>query len=163
VDSDFKRVIENSRMLLKLKYSRNLSLPLIEIQFMRMHDDKNNINEFREFWHPLLSGNDKIHVQRFTTFANRISGKEGCFEINDSRLHLKKILPCRRMWRDISVYYNGNVSACCYDVDGELIIGNVHHNTLKGIWNGKVLKDLRNAQLRREFSHMPICSRCIGA
>ena len=46
------------------------------------------------------------------------------------------------------------------DAEGELIVGNVLHQSLREIWNGSHLKNIRNLHIAHQFKKIPICSRC---
>jgi hypothetical protein len=41
-------------------------------------------------------------------------------------------------------------------------MGNIHNNTLKEIWNGKLYGDFRN-EVMKAGGQLPACSRCCSA
>jgi radical SAM protein with 4Fe4S-binding SPASM domain len=56
------------------------------------------------------------------------------------RMNLK---PCQDIYRAIFVYWNGDVVVCCYDQNGENVIGNLLRQTLTEVWNGRTARHLR--------------------
>ncbi len=67
---------------------------------------------------------------------------------------------CRMLWKNFTVLYDGKVTACCMDAEGELIIGNVHKNSIKEIWQGAPIKKLRDMHKTGDWMKIPICARC---
>jgi radical SAM protein with 4Fe4S-binding SPASM domain len=68
--------------------------------------------------------------------------------------------PCRMLWKNFTVLYDGRVTPCCIDAEGELIIGNVQKSSIKEIWHGAQLKKLRELHKKGEWDKIPICARC---
>ena len=58
------------------------------------------------------------------------------------------------------VYADGGVSVCCYDVNGELKIGNAMEQNLKEIWNSQAIERLRNMLLNGGASNIKMCKGC---
>jgi radical SAM protein with 4Fe4S-binding SPASM domain len=56
------------------------------------------------------------------------------------QMHIK---PCTDIYRAIFVYWNGDVVPCCYDLEGENVVGNTRDNTLEEIWASDGYTDLR--------------------
>jgi radical SAM protein with 4Fe4S-binding SPASM domain len=68
--------------------------------------------------------------------------------------------PCSHLWFNMSIQYDGRVSACCRDAEGKLIMGNVREKSLKEIWNDKSIVGLRRALIRKEYQNIPLCNNC---
>jgi radical SAM protein with 4Fe4S-binding SPASM domain len=65
---------------------------------------------------------------------------------------------CDQVNNTLTVRWNGDVVACCYDLTSQYILGNIHHNNLESIWNNERYLQLR--QSINEMSFMPPCSTC---
>lgn len=52
---------------------------------------------------------------------------------------------CTMPFTETVVQASGDVTVCCYDITGELKMGNVHEQTLQQIWNGPAYRKLRKA------------------
>ncbi|MBN1794794.1 MAG: SPASM domain-containing protein [Candidatus Omnitrophica bacterium] len=66
---------------------------------------------------------------------------------------------CRELWRgQLVVFWDGRVSACCVDYDGQLILGDANHERIQDIWNGPKMRALRRAHVKRRFG--AICRGC---
>lgn len=72
--------------------------------------------------------------------------------------------PCTDIYHQIGIYWNGDVVPCCYDTDGKEIMGNLHDNSLKEIWNNKLYKNFRKKvdQFKKNPENDPdICKSCL--
>ncbi len=52
---------------------------------------------------------------------------------------------CTMPFDEMVIQSNGDVTVCCYDITGELKMGNIKDNTLEEIWNGPEYRKLRKA------------------
>jgi MoaA/NifB/PqqE/SkfB family radical SAM enzyme len=162
-NNNFITARDNIAAFLEIKRKATQRRPRAEIQFLDIGNDKNCLKGFIDYWKPFMSSGDKVHVQKFTTFANTVFAPDGHFrERKYPRSYFRKRLPCIRLWRDISIYCNGDATACCYDVNGELSIGNVNNSSIKDIWNSRNLCKIRDSHLKRDFRDLGPCSRCLA-
>lgn len=70
----------------------------------------------------------------------------------------KRKIPCRTLWRNLVVMWNGDVIPCCVDMYGKLILGNVTQQSLREIFNSPKAQALRKRHLRGNFPK--VCSSC---
>jgi len=66
---------------------------------------------------------------------------------------------CTNVFREISVAYDGDVSACCMDFGHELVVGSVIKQTLKEVWDGPEFLAIRR-MLYAKQRHVTPCLRC---
>jgi len=72
--------------------------------------------------------------------------------------------PCKDIYHQIGIYWNGDVVPCCYDVDGSMIMGNLCEDNLLSIWNSekyKVFRDSVNNFLKVSEDEPQICKNCL--
>jgi hypothetical protein len=67
---------------------------------------------------------------------------------------------CTMPFHFLSVMWNGDATACCYDLDGKIIVGDANAQTIKQVWMGKPITDLRHACLTKTFPANLLCSTC---
>lgn len=74
---------------------------------------------------------------------------------------VKSTLPdrCRRLWFNPVITWDGKVLPCCFDKNGEYIMGDLKKNTFREIWHGKQFYDFRNMVLNGRGS-IGICRNC---
>lgn len=80
-------------------------------------------------------------------------------KLNTDRLE-RRNTPCKLLWLQTHILWNGDVSACCRDYNGELIVGNIFEKSVLDIWKGDVYENYRDAHRKREVETMPLCKDC---
>lgn len=66
---------------------------------------------------------------------------------------------CRRIYMGIVVDVDGNVRPCCFDKEGEYILGNLFTQSLSEIWNEERAARFRNRVITNRKS-IDICQNC---
>lgn len=118
-----------------------------------------NINEIEKeaFIQKWSQYNVKISIQCLYTWANQLP------ELNNlsdylSPMKNEKRVPCADLWYKMAIHWNGNVSRCCFDWSFNNVIGDLNSQTVFDIWNGSVIRDLRNSHKALHFD--VLCSEC---
>lgn len=57
---------------------------------------------------------------------------------------------CKHPWMTMTIKSNGEAAMCMEDFNNEIVFGDVHNNSLKEIWNGKVYQEFR-------MQHLDVC------
>ncbi len=68
--------------------------------------------------------------------------------------------PCRYLWDQLNIYWDGVVPACCLDYEAELTIGDATAQSLPGIWRGDALGRIRELHDRGGRDRIPLCGNC---
>ncbi len=69
---------------------------------------------------------------------------------------------CSHPLLQMLIFQNGDVGFCCLDLTLNMIVGNVREQSVKEIWNGEKMRELRR-RMRDDFENMPRCSICPAA
>lgn len=56
---------------------------------------------------------------------------------------VEKYRQCHRLWTSITVLWNGSVSLCCLDYEGDVILGDLNFIELEDVINSQIYKDIR--------------------
>jgi len=67
---------------------------------------------------------------------------------------------CHLPFREVSIYYNGNVPICCMDYKEKFIIGNIHEKNLKEIWDSEKFNAVRKVLYYGLREKIDPCKRC---
>ena len=152
---NFNEIEKNVRCLLKTKYEMGLEEPVISIQFVKQQENIHELEEFTQKWSKLLKGKDFVKSIDFITWAGTKTNEEE----RNQQLPSERV-PCERIWKNLVIYWNGEVTPCTNDFNGDLVVGNVKDNTIKKIWKGKKLNKLQNAHAYSNFNEFPLCTNC---
>jgi len=69
-------------------------------------------------------------------------------------------VPCQQPFCSLPIYHDGRVPLCCFDAEGEVIVGDVNEQTVYEIWCGNELHDCRALHLNLERGLIPLCNGC---
>jgi len=70
---------------------------------------------------------------------------------------------CQAPFNQVVVLWDGGVAICCYDYNGDTVIGNISSETLETIWNGDKARQLRKLFLSGHARKNPRCRTCFKA
>lgn len=65
---------------------------------------------------------------------------------------------CDHVMNTITVRWNGDIVPCCYDLTSKVVLGNIHDNNLRNIWNNEEYLRLRMSIHNKKF--YPLCNEC---
>jgi radical SAM protein with 4Fe4S-binding SPASM domain len=86
------------------------------------------------------------------------SGKSVRF--NHKRFNLTNTAPCTQLWKWMVVYWDGSVVLCCADMFSTAPVGNLREDSIRDVWGGTVLTELRKKMIARKRFEIPICQNC---
>lgn len=101
----------------------------------------------------LLQQGLKITFWQGESFANsRLSNEFSLEPLKSSKF-------CTHPFTDVGILWNGDVTLCCFDYDGQLVVGNVRDGSIESVLGGEKAQNLRAAMLScRPFP--PFCQQC---
>lgn len=68
--------------------------------------------------------------------------------------------PCKRLWSNVWIAWNGDVHVCCKDYNGSTVMGNMRDGSLEDIWRGDRFTAYRRLHLAGRYGEIPICRGC---
>lgn len=66
---------------------------------------------------------------------------------------------CVEPFTKLNVLWDGTVTACCYDIDGEMPLGHVSQG-IDNIWRSNKMVELHRSLLNKDTSLHPLCAIC---
>lgn len=134
-----------------LEASHNHNGPLLIPVMVKSHDTYGDMDDFFAHWvrkcgHALIEG--------FNDFSGQIKDKA---IMNMSPPNRES---CRKLSRVMSILSDGNVTTCMQDFSGKSIVGNAANQSLKEIWQGGPLDELRQSHKQCNFNTNELCVNC---
>ncbi len=170
VGSRFESVAENIRAICARKKELGLETPLISLQFVVMKQNEYEVEEIKKLAKELgvdyldlktVSLGSWISLERKQEIAKEYlpeNPQYQRFETKDGKLAIKSRPRLCSWLKQAAVYWNGDVSMCCYDFNGELVVGNVFdEGGFAKLWRSRKYKEYRKKVILRKF---PLCRRC---
>ena len=73
-----------------------------------------------------------------------------------------KRMPCPGLWKTPVIRWDGELMACCADVDGEISVGNLRDHEFEDLWFGEQMNEYRSLHIAGRFQEIPKCWSCGG-
>lgn len=148
---DYEKTVSNILYFLEKRKEMKKKFPLINISLMIVKENEENIETFQRYW---MDKVDSVMIYLPSNWA-------GTHNINyaSSNPFKDKRWTCRVLWDYLTVDVDGNLIMCCRDYESKVKFGNLLKQDAKEIFEGKILKEIREKQINNDFS-MPICSNC---
>jgi radical SAM protein with 4Fe4S-binding SPASM domain len=145
------QVVANVDRIIEMRRQRGRAKPQIVINSVMVEED---LEQIRALFDKYYDDVDGISLKPCARYG------EGQ-ELTGDGVRRERWRTCTQPWERFNVFWNGDVTVCCGDVEGELIVGNVRDASLEQLW----LRNQRTLQIRRlhhlqEFDELPVCQRC---
>lgn len=155
----YHAVIENLKRLFLLRVRLHKKTPIISIAINSIDKTAAKLRQYREY----------RFIKEHSDFI-KICSREMIHDWSEEYIDNKEIkryaqearrLPCRRLWTDMTVFWDGRVPLCCIDYEGKNILGDTNKQSISEIWRGKLLAQTRDVHLRGEYKSIPLCNNCL--
>lgn len=73
---------------------------------------------------------------------------------------IKKGIPCQRPFETMNFTFSGKMTLCCEDYSDELIVGDIHRDSIADMWNGIEAECTRKKHLNQQEMDIEICRKC---
>ena len=156
---DFDTLDRNISEFIELRRESGEALPSLLLRGVALDASGDVKALLNEKWGRLLSPSDSIGINYTVNWAESGSRAASTGVPKDAHSSRRR-LACRRLWYSMTVGLQEDVTPCCLDYNFRLSVGNIDKNSLRDIWQGKRLAQLREAHLRRDLGQIPLCSTC---
>lgn len=95
---------------------------------------------------PLIPDNDRYSRYR--------KGKDGRYQLKNK---LKN--QCWKLWQGLEMTWDGKVLPCCFDKDGQYVMGNIRDEKFRTIWRSEAYRAFRGG-LVRSRKEIDMCTNC---
>ncbi|MCK4846040.1 MAG: SPASM domain-containing protein [Deltaproteobacteria bacterium] len=149
---DYKLVMSNIDKFLEMRVALGSKLPEVQVSTVETEENTESLSEFIDYWQEKV---DRVRVYPEHSTDGSFGSLTGYeLPIFDKRL------PCRKVFTDMVVYWNGDVAVCNHDWGRKEFIGNVKDNTLAEIWTGDKYKEIRTRHMAGTLDDDPTCAHC---
>lgn len=159
----FEKLVENIKRLIRLREEGSYDRPFIQIGTTTIDETPEQIERFLGPWRELV---DDAYVLK-THFYRMAHTETGKAHIPRQRAEIRKTL-CVEIRTKMTIYWDGQCSACCGDFNGGMVMGDLGKDTLVAIWNSVPYSRVRsvlskvapinlNAEQKRQ---LPQCAMC---
>lgn len=167
VGGKLAKVEEGLFELIHRKRELKKRFPRIILQFLVTGKNEHQIPELK-IWAKNI-GVDELQLK-----TTQIYGFENGSELIPQNTQYSRYIPngngtwklkkeiqnkCWRMWQGAVFTWDGKLLPCCFDKDGQHVMGKIQENHLKDIWNNNAYNAFRK-QLLNDRTQIEICKNC---
>ncbi len=145
------RVIDNIHQFMSLRNELKLNGPIIQVVLYQMPENTGEVKDFIDDWRGKVD-----HVVTVGAIVDKFAshGRQ------DNDCMPLRTRTCNLLWERMTVYWNGDVTLCALDVDGDHILGSLKNKSIKEIWNSQQLLSVKRKHRARQFDDLSFCARC---
>lgn len=147
-----KNLEANIKNFMTIKKNLKKLLPLVRVSYVSLSDNQHEKDLFLKKWSNIV---DSVEFQREIS----IKAYED-FNIDKSEKIDGKKYFCSEPWGQVSIYSDGTVVPCCATFGRNINVGNIKNETLKEIWNGELMQEIRTSFINNTPSKA--CLSCIN-
>lgn len=155
---ELERIEGNLQKLIEMREREGSKLPVIRLCFCVQKD---NLHEQRAFLDKWRGRVDYIDFQEMVDFGGvdelRALGEEAARP--DTDLPAPESTYCAYPFNSLHVWSNGDVTPCCTFFGKALVIGDARTQTLKEIWDGPEMAEIRTQLLTGKLNK--VCHACL--
>ncbi len=156
--ADWEIILENITNFLKLKKERQLVKPIVTIRHLTLNTDKTGIEEdFKRLKDMFIDYPVNIVPYELHNWSGEYAEQDDICKFSRTETNY---YPCSHLWTSFTIRWNGTVVPCCRDLNGEYIVGDITAQSIKEIWNGRRLVQLREKLKGRRFKDVYLCRSC---
>lgn len=146
------RNVESMGLKCRERKKKGLPVPTLQVSTINIEEYIPGQKAFIERWLPYV---DVVRVYEQHDEKGQLA---------DPKVRAKLDLfyerkPCRKVFTDMIVYWDGRLALCNYDWDEQRDIGNVNTMTLQEAWDAKEYELIRNMHICNQFDE-GICAEC---
>ena len=148
---DYNKIASTIKELIRLKQKLNSKTP--EIVIVNCQFSTNN--------KPLEVPNYLLYDFASFKYSLSIRSFYAIYWCNSSSLHGysgKTNNYCKNPMEFITIRWNGDIVACCYDITNTYVLGNIKESPIASIWENDKYKALRDSISSKQY--LPLCQNC---
>jgi radical SAM protein with 4Fe4S-binding SPASM domain len=144
---DHDRVVKNVLQFLENRKRSGVNGPIVETVFYSIAENRHELEPFLEYW-----GEVADHA------INGGSAVEAF--IDPQRPGPCRTRTCAQLWERMAILWNGDVSICGEDLNGDWLVGNLRDQSIRQVWQGEALSQARKAHKQGQFGQISLCKFC---
>lgn len=148
----FEKSFKNIINFCKKKKDMKLTKPYIRVNVCCLEENRFELEILKEEFKDMADSVTLTGTCNWAGDKNDIKGTKKC--------NTNSNFPCRLLWTDINILWNGDVVPCCRDWNGKIILGNLRAQNITDIWKGKKLIALRKLHLFKNRNKILLCKNC---
>jgi len=150
----YTSIEEAIQLLLERRQKRQNTRPKVRLQASLDNPTIQALRQTESYLRERFPLADIIAVHRIHDFREHVDGYPDLQTNYD-------LGPCEYIMQRLAVFWNGQVTTCCFDYNARFDMGDVTKQTVAEIWNSRKMMEFRRSHMRNERKDIDICKHCI--
>lgn len=151
---DYSKIVGNIERFAEMRSQLGRSRPNIVLNTILMKETEPEILSVFKRWKPIVDKINILPVASYGTVETLSSVKRDTGQV--------RFRPCHHLFDRLMVFWDGVVTVCCGDINGELQIGRFPEERLESLWKNDRMTRLRRLHRARRIDELPVCLACDG-
>lgn len=168
----FQAVVDNTRLLVAEKRRTGAATPVVNLRMVVSRENEHEVEEFRRLAREL-----DVDMVSFKAFSTRQAGYADAewdrarapdcsdlrwydYDRDFSRKKARGEYHCRFPWTKPTLFPDGSILACEFDLGADHALGNLNDATFEDIWFGNTAAHIRRA-FQKDRNSLPFCHECV--
>lgn len=155
---DFHAVMKNieSFMNLRQEINQEVIVRVRAVSFFNLDEKEHRIkaDRWEAFWKQFRRPQDRIYMKRPHNWGNQ-KFWDGNIPSYDLVYH-----PCILPWSTLHITSSGTATICPMDYDAKFNLGDLNRQTIREIWTGKEISDIREKHSHGRRNEISFCVGC---
>jgi radical SAM protein with 4Fe4S-binding SPASM domain len=152
--ANFEKTLENILNFLYLKKDQEKQRPFTFFEVIDFSGKTDDIARQQAFKRQFKG----LPLDKFVVKAPHNWG--GTYDIGENPIQPEKYCACTFPWYALVVFWNGKVSPCPQDSFNNLCLGNLNDSSIREIWHGKPLVNIREKMKYKKYQDLNPCVTC---
>lgn len=122
----------------------------LSVQYLAFPENLPHKRAFLDYWQDY---DIEVQIQRFHGWGDK-------FEVKKDETVAR--YPCHYLWLYPTVTHSGNLVPCFADFYDEMAYGSLKTHSLRELWQGEKIRELRELHLQGRWGEIPMCKDCEG-
>ena len=151
--AQFDEVLNNIKRFIKMRNDRGSLKPFTRVSMVLMQENQDEWPKFQALFAPIV---DAVAYVDYLDHNGQHNPEKTLIDLTarDNRFC------CPQLWQRTFVHPDGVATVCCIDSKRELVVGNVHDNTLAEIWTSDAYQRLRYLHQNGRSHEISACAKC---
>ncbi|MFC1721657.1 radical SAM/SPASM domain-containing protein [Patescibacteria group bacterium] len=147
---NFDKIEQNIKDLIAIRKKLGKTKPEVTLSFVESRANKHEVKKYIAKWKDIV---DNISVSIIHNWTGKINSQMG----DKGKLRRD---PCRLLWTDMVISWDGTVPLCCNDYENQITLGNIKESSIQKIWGGEELALTRKEHAAGNYDINPVCDQC---
>ena len=151
--AQFDEVLNNIKRFMKMRDDRGTIKPFTRVSMVLMQENQDEWPAYQALFAPIV---DAVAYVDYLDHGDQSNPEMTLIDLTTRNNRFC----CPQLWQRTFVHPDGVATVCCIDSKRELVVGNVHNNTMAEIWTNDAYQRLRYLHQNGRSHEIPVCAKC---